>query len=1150
MVLLMMQRLFSGLILLLPLLKEVSPFLVHVPQPTSSRQSFLHVHSSTSSSSEGVTSNKKDSRVIYQKVVKSPTSTDGNLPLFLGHLVEYLQDQFELPQDLPMVYHTILPTTNDNDDNSSSNNCVTSWDSPMSASTDATRMMVEVVAIYTDQHNDEQSLPPMAMVAVRKMTHTSKPLSPMTQNLFDASEKQILKALDRGLDQFAAGKLDSSSKKSKKPQDMQDAQTAMIEEMLEDAAVSHPSLVENNSTTISATTPGKQTLNVLDAEVESSSDSADIKNTLESPKQDSAAQEEEEDDFAVRAAKVVAGRNKPSSSKQPTKKTKSGVDFAVAQAQKVAKARKDVPKSSKKEKKQTKTATTTTGQPIPASSVGISGNASPMMESIKRDGQNRAFRTVVSRPQSRGANAKSREQATAEKRQSSGGSSDTKPLDVKEAAQQAVEQQRLAAKAAKKNKKKAADQKPQKEEQPLAEETKHQKTKETKKAADQKAQKEQPLETKNSSPTAKKRAVEGPSDQEIMQTARDVMEELSNQSQDMTPEELLEDVLKFGAAQDKENEIGTGFVAGAFEKAKELLREQKRNRDEKVKAQVVEQVTQEHLQQQQQSSPANDKQHNVNVRSREVSSEEEELRRIFEAGVRAADSHMTAPTTSQGGDMVTKEAMSEEDAQQVDDLIAGDKSVSNHARILDDELAELEVRINQSPGGAVDRGPNPLFDIFSGPETYNPNVDPATAVNWPGALPGTATTTGHLPKELTEAVKQAEFAAEVLQNLEVREEESGEKAFFVGKRQLSAQQVENLQSVAAEAVEIGIIPNPLVLMEERGRLQMVLDELWNQDEDRRREIVSNYKDLLLSDNFVALIKERLREMADRDIEALRQRANDEEEEGESELEQRHTRERELLGQLVVTAQLLLKEARAIGAELEAQQIEVIRSICKVAMDPSHRTEEETAAALTDTVRDMRPLFDDMFIAYLKYAVAEEEGRLARAGVLDDPEHNQWLFVLRIVQQGVHAEIAKGINRYVEHIWYVLRMETPIERKLLLAKLIDDMPTLDVRPFVRVVDNIVSSLGEVGRGELKDGAYELGNMTNKLLQLHRDMKELLPPERIEAKSRDADEWAAKQKKRMVEQRKLAQQRLKAARETEEYDGEIDSIGMRGETERFS
>ena len=130
----------------------------------------------------------------------------------------------------------------------------------------------------------------------------------------------------------------------------------------------------------------------------------------------------------------------------------------------------------------------------------------------------------------------------------------------------------------------------------------------------------------------------------------------------------------------------------------------------------------------------------------------------------------------------------------------------------------------------------------------------------------------------------------------------------------------------------------------------------------------------------------------------------------TELEEKHSKERHVLGKLVKYSQLLLKEVQALGAELEATQVEVIRSICKVAMNPDHKTEEETAEALTDAVRDIKPLLDESFVAYLKYAISEEQGRLARAGVLDDPEHNRWLFVLQIVQ-GVYAELAVGVKRY-------------------------------------------------------------------------------------------------------------------------------------------
>ena len=79
--------------------------------------------------------------------------------------------------------------------------------------------------------------------------------------------------------------------------------------------------------------------------------------------------------------------------------------------------------------------------------------------------------------------------------------------------------------------------------------------------------------------------------------------------------------------------------------------------------------------------------------------------------------------------------------------------------------------------------------------------------------------------------------------------------------------------------------------------------------------------------------------------------------------------------------------------------------------------------------------------------------------------------LKIVQQGVHAEIAVGIQRrYVDHVSLVLRMETPIERRMLLGKLIDAMPTLDVRPFVQTVENVAGgALGESANDEFQDDA---------------------------------------------------------------------------------
>jgi len=180
----------------------------------------------------------------------------------------------------------------------------------------------------------------------------------------------------------------------------------------------------------------------------------------------------------------------------------------------------------------------------------------------------------------------------------------------------------------------------------------------------------------------------------------------------------------------------------------------------------------------------------------------------------------------------------------------------------------------------------------------------------------------------------------------------------------------------------------------------------------------------------------------------------------AEMDVKHEKERIILGKLVQQAMVLLKEVQALGAELEVMQLEIVRSICQVAMDPKHKTEEEAAFALTDAVRDMLPLLDEVFVSYLKYAVAEEEARLARRGLVEDPDHNRWyvifdtfcyilvahififqsvlsrLCVLKIVQNGVYAELGRKVGRHVEIVLYCMRMKTREQRRALLQINVD------------------------------------------------------------------------------------------------------------------
>lgn len=1120
----------------------------------------LHMASSSATSK---------ANIMYQKIVRPPA--DVPPALFLGNLVEYLQDRFQLPANLPMVYEP-QPDTSD----------VLSWDSPLSPCSSETRMDVQVVGIFTN--NDASVLvPDMAMVVVSKDPKPPKSrLAPMMRNLFIDSEKRILRALDRGLDDVQQGKV-KFLPGATTVDNLKSVEEAIHAEIIEDMPASQSPV------------GGMHTIDVV---VDTTAKSEDSSKSSSKAINDISAPTSSGEDYAVLAAKqAVARRSMLAEMKDSAPRTPSTGDYAVDAAKRAAasrigekmttdpklvsaassetrdderKVRSEGPRrftiSTPKQHAERKAAASRTNaaKKNRASNPIIDGSAASRIDEKMTTGpktisiassetrndermvhsegprrftiptpKQRAERKVVA------SNMNATKKSSANNPKTVGSVLDKKHKVVRNGrlkdtvTEGKVESLADAYTLGKDTRIPDAARSngivgSTKEAKISTKRNINLRTHETNDTETAEAELMQPFETmleqgtETNAVDVKQTVSQSEMERDVMEAAQKIMSEMASQGVEMSPEELLRDVMTFGEQQDQENAVGRGFVSGAFEKAKELLQEQKQRRVQRVSKETGFKDI---------SKSASGIRPNIldpddHDDNKSVLTAEEELKRIFEAGERLADGRIDMNKYGRSDLAITDTDV--KDQELVDALIASDKTVSSYARSLDDELTELEVLLD----GPVK---NPLFDIFSGPEVYNPNVDAETAVNWPGAQPGTKDL--RLPKELDEAIKQAKFAGEVLTKMNEVQGANGPQ-FFSGERELTSQQVENLRSVLNEAVEIGLVRDPLDYLEQRSRLQMVVDELWNQPEERFREISSSYMDLLLSDNFVALVKERLEAMADRDLDARRR--------GDDSLEENHARERLILGHLVESAQLLLKEVRALGAELEASQLEIVRSICQVAMDPSHQTEEETATALTDAVRDMRPLLDNAFVAYLKYAIAEEEGRLARAGLLDDPDHNVWLFVLKIVQQGVYTEISRGINRYIEHIWYVLRMKTKTERRMLLSKIIEKLPTMDVRPFVQVVDNIVASLGDSARGEF-DGYNEIGEMTNKLLQLHRDVKELLPPERIQLMSRDADEWAAKQKKLLLDKRKVAQQRLQASRDATDYDHEIR---RRGEIERIT
>ena len=80
----------------------------------------------------------------------------------------------------------------------------------------------------------------------------------------------------------------------------------------------------------------------------------------------------------------------------------------------------------------------------------------------------------------------------------------------------------------------------------------------------------------------------------------------------------------------------------------------------------------------------------------------------------------------------------------------------------------------------------------------------------------------------------------------------------------------------------------------------------------------------------------------------------------------HASKHAILINLVRISQALVKETQVLGFKLGLSIMEIVRSVSKVAMDPSHQTQGDTTVALMRAVRDMRPLLDNTIMAYLKY----------------------------------------------------------------------------------------------------------------------------------------------------------------------------------------
>ncbi|CAM9484567.1 unnamed protein product, partial [Chrysoparadoxa australica] len=264
-----------------------------------------------------------------------------------------------------------------------------------------------------------------------------------------------------------------------------------------------------------------------------------------------------------------------------------------------------------------------------------------------------------------------------------------------------------------------------------------------------------------------------------------------------------------------------------------------------------------------------------------------------------------------------------------------------------------------------------------------------------------------------------------------------------------------MMSIDEEALEHEIAMVEVLLQE----LLQAPQELWNR-------VCGEYRDILLSDYFIISMRARLAKISSEE-------------------------ERQCLSTMTAYATTLMKELAMVKQSLEIQQLEKIRSICQTAM--------EDMGQLPDKVRQMKPILDQDFVAYLRYAIEQERADIVSSGLDPNREPTTWLQVLGIIQRGVFAELEKDVYLDVKAISYVLRMEEAEQRKKLLDITVSNLPSMDVRNFKKNARNIVEHL------EIRNDATPA--LKEKVAELGTMLEEVLPESRVIELSKEADDWAA-------------------------------------------
>jgi hypothetical protein len=159
-------------------------------------------------------------------------------------------------------------------------------------------------------------------------------------------------------------------------------------------------------------------------------------------------------------------------------------------------------------------------------------------------------------------------------------------------------------------------------------------------------------------------------------------------------------------------------------------------------------------------------------------------------------------------------------------------------------------------------------------------------------------------------------------------------------------------------------PNAETLDSDKGKLAVLLTELNRTDEFLHDNIIDSYRDLLLSDNFLYLLRQANKTTAS-------------------------YRERLLYGKMANKAVTVVAELGALVKTESVRHLQTIHDVCEVAA-----LYQQDELKFLERMDYLRPRFDTALLAYLRYAIQEEKNTIRLRGSDPDRLPSTWLQGIR------------------------------------------------------------------------------------------------------------------------------------------------------------